>query len=264
MGTLDPLATGVLPLALGKATRLVRYYQGADKVYLADIRLGVATTTFDREGPPTSNAEVPALSRCQVEAFLGRFTGTIRQRPPIFSAIKVKGQRLYRAARRGEKVDPPSRSIAIKRICLLEHTATRWRVEVECSAGTYIRALAHDLGQAVGCGAHLENLRRLRCGEFDLAQAVAASSLPEEWSRRMIGLDSLPLKLPRLDLQSEQAHRIVSGGRIRLNSQQEEGEYRVFWGERLLAIARLHQGCLRPTIVLRQFAELDSGSPSAR
>lgn len=261
MGTLDPLATGVLPLALGKATRLVRFYQGADKVYLADIRLGVATATFDREGPPTSKSEVPPLSRRQVEACLERFTGAIRQRAPIFSAVKVKGERLYRAARRGEKVDPPTRSIVIKRIRLLEHTTTRWRVEVECSTGTYIRALAHDLGRDVGCGAHLENLRRLRCGEFDLSEAVAVPSLAEEWSRRMIRLDSLRLPLPRLALESDQARRILSGGQFRLNSEHEEGEYQVFWGERLLGVARLREGSVRPTIVLRQPAELNSVSP---
>ncbi len=200
-GTLDPLATGVLVLGLGRATRLLEYMAGHDKRYVATVRLGVATTTYDAEGEVAARYEGPWPSQEAVEAALQAFVGTIEQIPPPFSALKQGGERLYAKARRGEKVTVPARHVVIHGLRLLAYTPPLLRLDITCSKGTYIRSLAHDLGQALGTGAHLAALRRLASGPFTLEEthsleeveeAARASRLRELLLPPDAGLDDLP------------------------------------------------------------------------
>jgi len=185
-GTLDPAATGVLPVAVGSATRVVEFLAGAGKTYLAEITFGVTTETDDLEGGVVQVRDAAALTDAAVEAVLAPFRGEIAQRPPAFAAIKVGGRRLYELARRGEAVAAPPRQVTIHELALLRWEPPVATLLVDCSKGTYIRSLARDLGAALGVGAHLSNLVRLRTGPFTLCDAVtldelAASELPRDW-----------------------------------------------------------------------------------
>ena len=177
-GTLDPLATGVLPLALGRATRLVEYLSEASKTYEATVHFGVRTTTYDLEGeflPPSGPVFLP--DRATVEAALDRFRGPQQQVPPMHSAVWHEGQRLYELARAGREVERAPRAITIDRLDLLAWDPPRACLRVDCSKGTYIRSLAYDLGEALGCGAHLAALVRTRHGPFTLDRAVTPDGL---------------------------------------------------------------------------------------
>ncbi|MGQ9572374.1 MAG: tRNA pseudouridine(55) synthase TruB [Dehalococcoidia bacterium] len=175
-GTLDPFATGVLVVFLGQATRLIEYTMEATKVYRAQVRLGIVTDTFDATGAPLSEADPSNISRQQAEEALTAFVGEIEQMPPMFSALKHGGAPLYRYARAQRHVERQPRRLTIHRLQILAFQPPLVTLEVECSKGTYIRALAHDFGQRLGCGAHLTALTRLRVGPFTLDDAC---SLPE-------------------------------------------------------------------------------------
>ncbi len=249
-GTLDPLATGVLPLVLGKATRLSRFYQNQDKEYLARISLGRTTETYDREGAVVREGPVPQLSTREVREFLDRFTGEIPQRPPLYSAVRVKGRRLYELARRKQREEPPLRHVRIHGIELLERKREEWTVQVHCSAGTYIRTLAHDLGEAIGCGAFLESLRRTRSGAFDLSQAVSPERMKEEWGRAHFPLEALLPELPRVELEDPEAKRVRHGGQVEIDPPLPGGWCRIFHGGRLVALGETDAGTIQPSIVL--------------
>lgn len=176
-GTLDPMATGLLVLCLGQATRLVEYMVGHGKRYTGSITLGRTTTTDDAEGETAAERPVPPLTQAAVEACAARFTGEIRQRPPAYSALKVGGQRAYAAARAGKTVELAERTVTITRF---EARLTGERIidiTVDCSSGTYIRSLARDLGEALGCGGHLSALRREASGPFAVADALTLEAL---------------------------------------------------------------------------------------
>jgi tRNA pseudouridine55 synthase len=171
-GTLDPLASGVLVLCLGHATRLVEYYQGHNKQYHAEIQLGVATDTYDALGAPTATAAVPPLNRTHINAVLERFRGSVLQSPPVYSALKQGGESVHRKARRGEAVVLAPRPVTFYTLDLLDLPAPdRLVLRLVCSAGAYVRSLAHDLGQALGTYGHLAGLRREAAGPFTLAHA---------------------------------------------------------------------------------------------
>ncbi|MFN8524297.1 MAG: tRNA pseudouridine(55) synthase TruB [Chloroflexota bacterium] len=170
-GTLDPAAEGVLPLAVGRATRLVDYLAGADKQYRAVVLFGAQTETDDAEGAVVAQAPVPPLGAIDLERHLDKFRGEILQRPPAYSAIRVEGKRAYKLARRGTIVDVPARRVTIHAARIIEWSSPRLTLDVHCSKGTYIRSIARDLGLAVGCGAHLEHLLRTRVGTFELSNA---------------------------------------------------------------------------------------------
>ncbi|MEW9572485.1 tRNA pseudouridine(55) synthase TruB [Rhodanobacter sp. Si-c] len=212
-GALDPMATGLLPLCFGEATKLAGNLLGARKAYLAECRLGIATTTADREGEPLRQRSVPALDGATVEAALAPLRGRIVQVPPAYSALKQGGEPLYLKARRGEAVEAPPREVEIHRLELLSRTADTLVFEVECGSGTYVRSLAVDLGEALGCGAHLSALRRLWVEPFrephmvTLAQLEQAAGQGDEallaWLLPVAaGLGDWP-KLPLDEVQSQ-------------------------------------------------------------
>jgi len=176
-GTLDPLATGVLGLVVGRATRLARFMASGRKTYEADITLGVATDTYDVEGEVVSRWDGDLPSRADVEVGLAQFRGSVAQVPPSYSAKKVGGVAAHRLARRAQPVSLAPAAVEVHAIRLIDYRAAVARVEVTASAGFYVRSLAHDLGVALGCGAHLSRLRRTRSGEFVIAEAVGLEQL---------------------------------------------------------------------------------------
>lgn len=178
-GTLDPAATGVLPVCLGRGTRVTEFLVDTTKTYHAQIELGVATDTYDSSGQITQQGDPSGINRELLESALDSFRGSIRQIPPMYSAVKHRGQPLYELARAGIKVERKSRPAQIHRLELISWQPPIVTVEVECGKGTYIRSLAHDLGQSLGCGAHLSSLIRTRCGLFDIKDAISISQLEE-------------------------------------------------------------------------------------
>ncbi len=179
LGTLDPIATGVLPLIVDRATRLARYYTRSDKVYEGVVRCGWSTDTYDRAGQPTS-AKTPVFSSAaDVDRALDRFRGEFRQTPPPVSAKNVSGRRAYDLAREGAPVELDPVCVEVFELALLGVEGPDIRLRVHCSGGTYVRSIAHDLGVALGCGAHLLELRRTASGEFHIGQALAIPQLQE-------------------------------------------------------------------------------------
>ena len=210
-GTLDPLATGVLVLALGRATRLLEYIVGQPKVYKAQVRLGQISNTYDGEGELVDSGAVE-VSVGQVEATLDHFRGQIRQVPPMFSAIKIRGKPLYELARRGMEVEREPRQVTIYELEVLQFEPPVLTLHVKCSAGAYIRSLAHDLGQELGSGAYLSGLRRMAVGSFSIEDAVplpalASGALPQNLQK----LDSAVRHLPELNLTQQAAAKLSNG-----------------------------------------------------
>lgn len=251
-GTLDPLATGLLPLAFGEATKFAADLLEADKEYEATLALSVRTTTADAEGEVVETRPVE-VTQARLEAALARFTGTIEQLPPMHSALKRDGRPLYDYARRGIEVERAPRRVRIERLELLDFDGASARVLVACSKGTYVRALAEDIGAALGCGAHLGALRRTRVGRVTLAQAVTLAALEampaavrREW---LLPVDALLASLPRVDLGDRQAALFAHGGQLDLGVPPEgPGRRRVYGpGETLLGLAELDErGVLNP------------------
>ncbi len=213
-GTLDPLATGVLLLCLGRATRLVAFLVGRPKVYETRLRLGQATTTYDAEGEVT--AEAPAdLTETSILAALPPFRGPIQQVPPMYSAVKRAGQPLYRLARQGLEVTRAARPVTVYELHLVAWEPPWLDLRVICSAGTYIRSLAHDLGQLLGCGAHVAALRRTAVGDFTVAEAWSLASLTADtWARALAPADRAVAHLNRVDLTAAESQAVLNGQRI--------------------------------------------------
>ena len=188
-GSLDPLATGVLPLCFGEATKFSQFLLSSDKVYLARIQLGVATASGDSEGDIIAEKPVPDLTEEQVESALDAFRGEISQIPSMFSALKHKGQPLYKLARQGIEVEREPRQVTVFSNELIERTADTLLLKIHCSKGTYVRSIAEDLGTALGCGGHVIELRRLQAGPFCEADLVTIEAL--EQAKETGGLDAL-------------------------------------------------------------------------
>jgi len=176
-GSLDPLASGVLPICLGHGTKVSQYLLASDKTYQFTMKLGQTTTTGDMEGDISCEKPVPNTDTIQINELLAKFTGVIAQVPPMYSALKHNGKPLYALARAGKVVDRPPREVTIKHLALLSKTVDSLTLEVSCTKGTYVRTLAEDLGEALGCGAHVTFLRRVSTGPFVLAQAISIEEL---------------------------------------------------------------------------------------
>ena len=178
-GTLDPAATGVLPVCLGRGTRVIEFLVDTTKAYRAEIELGVTTDTYDASGRIIQRGDPSGVSREQLQSALASFCGLTRQTPPMFSAVKYQGKPLYQLARAGITVERRSRLVEIHNLELIDWQPPVATIEVVCSKGTYIRSLAYDLGQTLGCGAHLRSLIRLRCGLFNISDAISLSQLED-------------------------------------------------------------------------------------
>lgn len=218
-GTLDPAATGVLPLAVGAATKTLEYLNDASKTYLAEVTFGVETDSHDVDGRVTRIAEAHNLTAVIVEGALQHFRGPIAQIPPMHAAIKVGGRKLYELARRGEEIPRAARAVTIHHLEIVEWAPPIATVVVDCSKGTYIRALARDLGAELGTGAYLSNLVRLRSGPFQLCQALtmaelAESDLPWSWPSLAVHPDAPVLGWPALVLDANAARRWRQGSAI--------------------------------------------------
>ncbi|MGE5358706.1 MAG: tRNA pseudouridine(55) synthase TruB [Bacteroidales bacterium] len=223
-GTLDPLASGVLPLVVGRATRLARFFSATDKEYVAEVRLGYATDTYDALGVPASGGSNCGLSAVcwpdatVLEAILDRFRGTYLQAPPAFSAKKIEGTRAYALARQGHAVAPGEVAVTVHELGVLECQGDRLRVRLSVSAGFYVRSFADALGRALGPGAHMTALRRVRTGEFGEAMATelaAVERAPETALSSLLPLDRLLAWMPTVVVNDEGASRTRHGNSLR-------------------------------------------------
>jgi tRNA pseudouridine55 synthase len=260
LGTLDPMATGVLPVALGEATKLSQLLTHGEKIYRGHVALGVATDTYDREGTVVETYEGSLPNREEVLKGLERFQGTIQQVPPPFSAVKRDGEAAYARARRGEVVVLEPRAITIHRLELLSFAPPLFEIEVHCSAGTYLRSLAHDLGRALGVGGHLHDLCRIRSGPFKLTDAVRLDELEAASHERVMPM-AAATGLPTYDIDARLARRVAQGvqlGRHELRGAPPEGVVQLVHGGRLVALAELFAG-LPQLRTLRVFLEGTKG-----
>jgi len=176
-GTLDPLATGLLIICIGKATKQIVHFQGLPKEYIGKIKLGATTNTYDAEGEELQKTDTAHISLIEIEQKIQDFKGLITQTPPIFSAIKVNGKPLYKYARKGESVEIKTREVTVSEYDIINFENPFIDVKIKCSKGTYIRSLAHDLGQALGVGAYLANLRRTSIGEYSVNEALSLDDI---------------------------------------------------------------------------------------
>ncbi len=280
-GTLDPLATGLLVLLIGHATRLSRFLVTDEKEYLADVRLGIATATYDAQDLDAATIEdrgARMVTADQVRAVLPEFLGTFPQLPPPFSAKKVDGVRAYKKARRHEAVELTPVTVTVRELELLSgdprpstldprtsnlDPQTLVRLRIVCSSGFYVRSLAHDLGQRLGCGAHLERLRRTRAGQFRVADALAPDAVEAAGPAiegRLIGLNALLADMPAVTATDEGIRRVTNGNTLApahlgtlLADRQADHRFRILDASGgLLSVAESRgDGLLHPLLVLR-------------
>lgn len=252
-GTLDPMATGVLPVCLGDATRLAQFITEATKVYEATVRLGATTDTLDAEGRVLEERPVPPLSAALLETALDAFRGTFAQTPPMYSAVRVGGRRLYELARAGETVERAPRQVTVHELLLRDFSANEVRLTVHASKGFFVRSLAADLGEALGCGAHLTALRRTRSGPFTLAEAVPLAEVQREPAgvgARLLSPTQALRDLPALTLSSADAARVRHGALVEVPAG-ATGLHRVHGPDgALLAVAEAVAGRLKYRRVL--------------
>jgi tRNA pseudouridine55 synthase len=215
-GTLDPLATGVLVICIGAATRLSEYVMDTTKRYRARVYLGKTTTTYDAEGEILSEHDTAHITRDDVERVLASFVGDIQQVPPMYSAIKQGGKKLYDLARAGKTVEREPRAVRIDSLTIVEWNSPEFLLDVVCSAGTYIRSLAYDVGEALGVGAHLSGLTRTASGSFDLSNAIPLETMLNDsnWHQKLMVMDAPLVYLPAVHLDAANEEHIRHGRTI--------------------------------------------------
>lgn len=243
-GTLDPMATGVLPVFVGRATRGVEFFEHAEKTYETVLRLGITTDTEDVTGTILQTREVH-LTEAEFSAVLPRFRGKIMQIPPMYSALKVNGQKLCDLARKGREVERQPRPIEIFELTLLEFAGDTARLRVRCSKGTYIRTLCKDIGEALGCGGCMQLLRRVQAGEYTASEAVPLQTLldatdPAQYLR---GVDTMFRDLPAVTLTANQEKRCRNGNAFSI--QLPDGRYRAYGADgEFLMLAQVENGVM--------------------
>ena len=215
-GTLDPMATGVLPICLGQGTRIAEFMANDSKEYRADIKLGIATDTYDAMGNITDERDISSVTPVKIKKVLDAFRGDVQQVPPMYSAIKYKGKRLYQLAAAGIEVERKPRNISIFRLDFIGWHPPTLTIEVECSKGTYIRTLAHDIGQTLGCGAHIAALTRLRCGPFHINDGISLFQIENAfrnncWQKFLYPIDT-PLLTWKATIVDEKTRRLLKNG----------------------------------------------------
>jgi tRNA pseudouridine55 synthase len=247
-GTLDPLASGLLPICFGEATKFAHMLLDADKTYVAIVRLGTTTTTGDAEGEVLQMRDV-AVTRQEVESILPRFIGRITQIPPRHSALKYQGRNYYEYAREGVEIPRPGREVVIHSMTLEPYTPPDLSLTIRCGKGTYVRVLAEDIGLALGCGAHLAALRRLETGGLRLSASCTLDTLAgltdDECDARLLPPDTLVAPLPRIDLDPIEALRFVQGHSV-ARAGLPDATYRVYTAEGFAGIAVATKGTVRP------------------
>ena len=247
-GTLDPMASGLLPLTFGEAAKFSQMLLNADKTYEAGIKLGIQTDTGDAEGKVLS-AQSVAIDEALLRAVLARFTGEIEQTPPMYSALKRDGKPLYEYARAGIEIERAPRRVTITELTLLAFQKDHFTLRIACSKGTYIRSLAIDIGAALGCGAHLDALRRTRIGDFDLSESVTLDAIeatpPAQRDALLAPADALLKGFPKLELESDSARLILQGQPLCLPEQSEHASS---------AIAMTNAGIQNPENCVRLYS----------
>jgi len=258
LGTLDPMATGVLPLLLGRFTRLAQYFLSAEKSYSGTIRFGFSTDTYDADGQPSSASVVPTLTLADVRAATNRFHGEIQQLPPPFSAKKIDGTPAYKLARTGKPVELKPATIRVTHFEVLDLNDTEAHFEMTISAGGYVRSIAHEMGQQFGCGAHLSSLRRTQAGAFTLAEAHTLDELAplvenlEALEAKCLHPRSILPHMPAVTADEMALGRLRNGGQANLTEFSPAKLVKVFEGPRnLVAVARRLAGTLfQPLVVI--------------
>jgi tRNA pseudouridine55 synthase len=256
LGTLDPMATGVLPLLLGKYTRLAQFFGKAEKQYTGDIRFGFATNTFDAEGEPASEPAPLTQSLDELRTLAKHFHGEMDQMPPVFSAKKINGVPAHKLARAGKEVAVKPAQISIHSFELLDLEGDTASFTMHVSAGGYVRSVAHELGEFAGCGAHLSSLRRTQAGPFTLANAITVDELksltPADIEARLPHPRSILPEIPSVTVDEQTAGRIRNGMQVNVPDFSQAPRVKIFSGPRdMLAIARRIAGTLvQPEIVL--------------
>lgn len=243
-GTLDPMASGLLVLCFGEATKVSGFLLEADKAYRAEATLGVTTDSEDAEGQVLERRPVPELDACKIESVLDAFRGPIEQVPPMYSALKHKGKRLYKLARAGEVVERPPRSVVIHELTQLDWSTPKLSLNVQCSKGTYIRSLIRDIGEDLGCGAHLSALRRTASAPFSIERAITLDALEaadQDQSRAKLLAPDLALHhLPAVELDSVQARQLRQG-QVIASVSGRTGQVRVYTSDEFVGIAELNE-----------------------
>lgn len=233
-GALDPLATGVLPICFGEATKFSQWLLEADKRYRAEGRLGIITDTGDSDGQVLEQRPMPdGLDKAALEQALEPLRGEIDQVPPMFSALKHQGQPLYKLARQGKEVERKARRVQIKELTLVSFSDDRFEIDVHCSKGTYVRSLVESVGEALGCGAHVTALRRTGAASFTLADAVSLDELdndapPEHFDDRLLPVDKPLESLPAICINAEHCVSILNGQPVRIPGQSKPGQVRLY------------------------------------
>lgn len=259
-GSLDPLATGLLPICLGEATKYSQHLLDADKVYRTRMRLGQKTSTADAEGEIIEERPVPHFDQATIDAVLAKFTGTIQQIPSMYSALKKDGKPLYELARQGIEVVREPRTIHIYRLQLLAVEPLYWELEVVCSKGTYIRNLVEDMGEMLGCGAHVSELRRLASGCFSLDEQLTLDYLQQVAEQGYQALDALLLPAwaaiadkPKVTLTETTTYYLLHGNPVRVNQLPEDEDVLIFDDrQRFLGLGYMNDdGLLAPKRLLK-------------
>jgi tRNA pseudouridine55 synthase len=262
LGTLDPFATGLLPILIGEATKIAQFLEHDDKYYGGIVTLGAETDTLDRNGEVVRHAAVPALDAARLDEIAARFTGAFEQVPPVYSAIKRAGVPLYKLARRGEQPEPaPPRMVHVKRLELTIEGADRLRFALRCATGMYVRALARDIGAALGSVAHLAELRRLGTAGFSVDQAIpldeALAMLADRRTPPLVGLSEALGQMARVEVDPATQRRVRNGDASALLEavRMGQGTFKVLCGDALVAIAEIGAG--RSINLLRVFGASD-------
>ena len=243
-GTLDPMATGVLPVFVGQATRGVSFAESGEKEYVATLRLGLVTDTQDTSGHTLAECPV-TVTADDVAAVLPRFTGDIAQIPPMYSAIKINGQKLYDLARQGREVERKPRAVTIHELALLEQLSpTDYRLRVRCSKGTYVRTLCHDIGQALGCGGCMATLRRTMAAGYTLAESHTIDEVQSQGEALLRPVDTLFRQYPEYRITHPRVEQLCrNGNAFTVKTPLENGTYRVYGMEGdFLCLSRLENG----------------------
>jgi tRNA pseudouridine55 synthase len=261
LGTLDPMATGVLPLVAGRMTRLAQFYTTSNKSYEGEIRFGIATTTYDADGDPVGDLKEVHVTLEGLDEAAVEFVGVIQQVPPPFSAKKIAGVPAYKLARKNKEVDLKPVEVEVRRLEIVDLDGDRARFACDVSSGTYVRSLAHDLGQKLGCGAHLTSLRRTVSGEFRIEDAVSLNGLEEavknqSAERLFVHPRRLLPEFPSVTADEENVAKIRHGRAVNLPELSRARQIKVFQGQsELIAIATRVAGTLfHPKVVLTEAA----------